>query len=95
MRWLADTQTRTKLSLGLGLLTLLVAILTIREGAIRNHFGILNYGLLIITGLIICRFFDINIDFVLKGFLFVLVGLGFFFANMWMMKKKKKVLTPS
>lgn len=77
----------------INLLTLLIAVLTIREGAIRNHFGILNYGLLIITGLIICRFFDVNIDFVLKGFLFVLVGLGFFFANMWMMKRKKKMVT--
>jgi hypothetical protein len=77
----------------INLLTLLVAILTIREGAMRNHFGILNYGLLIITGLIVCRFFDVNIDFVLKGILFVLVGLGFFFANMWMMKRKKKMVT--
>ena len=77
----------------INLLTLLIAVLTIREGAMRNHFGILNYGLLIITGLIICRFFDVNIDFVLKGFLFVLVGLGFFFANMWMMKRKKKMIT--
>ena len=77
----------------INLLTLLIAVLTIREGAIRNHFGILNYGLLIITGLIICRFFDVDIDFVLKGILFVLVGLGFFFANLWMMKRKKKMIT--
>jgi len=74
---------------------LIVAVLTIREGAIRNNLGILNYGLLIITGLIICRFFDINIGFVLKGLLFVLVGMGFFFANLWMIRKKKKVLNPS
>ncbi|HEX5112784.1 MAG TPA: hypothetical protein VFV79_08050, partial [Saprospiraceae bacterium] len=77
----------------INLLTLLIAVLTIREGAMRHHFGILNYGLLIITGLIICRFFDVNIDFVLKGLLFVLVGVGFFFANMWMMKRKKKMIT--
>jgi len=79
-------------SMWINVLTLLVAILTIREGANRNHLGILNYGLLIITALIICRFFDINIDFVLKGLLFVLVGMGFFFANLWMIRKKKKVV---
>lgn len=72
------------------LMVLTIAILTIREGAIRNHFGILNYGLLIITALVICRFFDINIGFVVKGILFVIVGMGFFFANMWMIRKKRK-----
>ncbi len=75
----------------INLLTLTIAVLTIREGAMKNHLGILNYGLLIITALIICRFFDVNIDFILKGLLFVMVGLGFFFANLWMIRKKKKV----
>jgi uncharacterized membrane protein len=79
----------------INILTLIVAILTIREGAIKNHLGILNYGLLIITALIICRFFDVNIGFALKGLLFVMVGMGFFFANLWMIRKKKKVVNPS
>jgi uncharacterized membrane protein len=79
----------------INLLTLAIAVLTIREGAVRNHLGILNYGLLIITALIICRFFDINIGFVLKGLLFVLVGFGFFFANLWMIRKKKKTVKPA
>jgi uncharacterized membrane protein len=70
-------------------LVLAIGIMTIREGARYNHFGILNYGLLIIAALVICRFFDTNLGFVIKGFLFVLVGLGFFFANYWMMKKRK------
>lgn len=60
---------------------LAVGILTIREGALQNHFGILNYGLLIITALIICRFFDSNIPFIMKGIMFVAVGVGFFYAN--------------
>jgi uncharacterized membrane protein len=72
------------------ILVLAIGIMTIREGAKENHFGILNYGLLIVTGLIVCRFFDTDINFVLKGVLFVAVGIGFFFANYWMMKKKKE-----
>ena len=79
----------------INILTLIVAILTIREGAMKNHLGILNYGLLIITALIVCRFFDINIGFVLKGLLFVMVGMGFFFANLWMIRKKKKIVNPT
>ena len=70
-------------------LVLGIGVMTIREGARQDHFGILNYGLLIIASLVICRFFDTNLGFVFKGILFVLVGLGFFFANYWMMKKRK------
>ena len=68
-----------------------IGILTIREGARLNHFGILNYGLLIVTSLVIARFFDTDLSFVLRGLLFVAVGLGFFFANYKMAKKKREV----
>jgi uncharacterized membrane protein len=75
----------------INLMVLGISILTIREGARLNHFGILNYGLLIITALIMCRFFDTDLSFVLRGILFVAVGVGFFFANYWMGKRKVKV----
>lgn len=71
------------------LLLLAIGVLTIREGARHNHFGILNYGLLVITALIIARFFDTNLSFVFRGVLFVAVGLGFFYANYWMMQRGK------
>ncbi|MEP6647404.1 MAG: DUF2157 domain-containing protein [Saprospiraceae bacterium] len=73
----------------INILVLTIGILTIREGTKLDHLGILNYGLLIVTTLIICRFFDVDISFAFKGLLFVAVGLGFFFANYWMMRKKK------
>ena len=76
-------------TLWINLLILAIGIMTIREGAKENHFGILNYGLLIVSALIICRFFDTDINFVLKGLLFVAVGFGFFFANYWMSNKRK------
>jgi hypothetical protein len=72
-------------------LVLAIGVMTIREGARQDHFGILNYGLLIVASLVICRFFDTNLGFVFKGMLFVMVGLGFFFANYWMMKKRKVI----
>jgi uncharacterized membrane protein len=78
----------------INILVLTIAVLTIREGARLNHFGILNYGLLIVTALIMCRFFDTNINFVLKGVLFVGVGIGFFLANYQMAKKKKNTSGP-
>lgn len=66
-----------------------IGVLTIREGGNQNHLGILNYGLLIITALIFCRFFDANWSFVIRGLLFVFVGIGFFITNYWMLQKRK------
>ena len=66
-----------------------IGILTIREGANLDNLGILNYGLLIITALVVCRFFDTDVSFVIRGGLFVTVGIGFFATNYWMLKKRK------
>ena len=72
------------------ILVLILAVHTIRDGAQRNHLGILNYGLLIITALITCRFFDTDFSFVLRGLLFIVIGIGFFAANYYMIQKRKK-----
>jgi hypothetical protein len=72
------------------LVILILAIHTIRDGAHRNHLGILNYGLLIITALIACRFFDTDFSFVVRGLLFIAVGVGFFATNYYMIQKRKK-----
>lgn len=68
---------------------LILAVYTIRSGASQNHLGILNYGLLIITALILCRFFDTDLSFIVRGLLFIGVGTGFFAANYYMIKQRK------
>ncbi|MBS2097341.1 DUF2157 domain-containing protein [Carboxylicivirga linearis] len=73
----------------INLFGLALSVLTILQGARKNHLGILNYGLLIITALVVCRFFDSDMSFVLRGVLFVLVGVGFFVSNYVMLKKRK------
>jgi len=73
----------------INLIILVLGIVTIKIGADKFHFGILNYGLLIITALIVCRFFDTNMSFVIRGLLFVSVGVGFFLTNYMMLKKQK------
>lgn len=75
------------LLMNLGILFL--AIYTIRSGASQNHLGILNYGLAIITALILCRFFDTDLSFVIRGLLFIGVGVGFFTANYYMIKQRR------
>jgi uncharacterized membrane protein len=71
------------------LLVLVIGILKIREGALRDHLVILNFGMLIIALLITCRFFDTDLSFVVRGILFVSVGAGFFAANYFALKRRK------
>lgn len=69
-------------------LVLSLGLMTVKIGTDQFHFGILNYGLLIITALVVCRFFDTNVSFVIRGLLFVVVGIGFFVTNYIMLKKQ-------
>ena len=73
----------------INILVFVIGILTIRDGAKLNNLGILNYGLLIITALVVCRFFDTDLSFIIRGGLFVSVGIGFFVTNYLMFKKRK------
>ena len=66
-----------------------LGVVTVKIGADKFHFGVLNYGLLIIAALVTCRFFDTDMSFVLRGLLFVGVGVGFFLTNYYMLKKQK------
>jgi len=72
------------------ILVFLLGITAIRKGVNKFHFGILNYGLVIISALIVCRFFDMNISFEIRGVLFVLMGIGFFLTNYALMKSNSK-----
>lgn len=62
----------------------------IKKGTDTTNFGILNYGLLIITALISLRFFDTEMTFVIRGLIFISVGVGFFVSNYLMLKKSRK-----
>jgi hypothetical protein len=73
----------------INILILSIGVLTIRQGSNMNHLGIMNYGLIIISILVACRFFDTDLSFVWRGLIFVGLGLSFFAANYWMIKKRK------
>lgn len=59
------------------------------KGARQNNLALLNAGLLLIVVLAVCRFFDGNISFVIRGLIFVGVGIGFFAGNYWILNKRK------
>ena len=71
---------------------LAISILVIRKGVKTDRLEILNYGLLILSAQIICRFFDTEMTFLLRGLLFIIVGAGFFFANYKMLNRRKSTL---
>jgi hypothetical protein len=73
----------------INILVFAIGILTIKDGAKQDNLGILNFGLLIITALVVSRFFDKDLSFVIRGLLFVSVGIGFFVTNYWLLKKRK------
>lgn len=71
---------------------LFVAVYFIRKGARENHLGILNFGLIILASLALCRFFDDNIPFVWRGLFFVATGAGFFISNYLILRKRRHQL---
>lgn len=68
-----------------------IAVYFIRKGSLRNHLGILNFGLLIIAVLATFRFFDDSIPFVWRGIFFVAAGVGFFAANYILLKRRRSL----
>lgn len=65
----------------------------IKRGVEEFDFRTSNYGLLIITALVACRFFDTDMSFVLRGILFLGVGTSFFLTNYYMLKNQNKIKT--
>ena len=66
-----------------------LGLFAIRIGIHRSSYAILNYGLLIFTILVLCRFFDSDLDFIFRGILFISVGIAFFLANYLLHKKQR------
>lgn len=50
-----------------------------------------NFGLIIITGLAVSRFFDSDLDFLTRGLGFIFVGAGFLVANVIFFKRRRVV----
>ena len=73
----------------INLLIFVIGIQRIVYGVKNNLLGQLNLGLLVITVLVVCRFFDRDMSFILRGIIFLALGTGFLLSNLWILKKKK------
>jgi len=57
------------------------------NGIQSGHLGAVNAGMIILAALIVARFFDSELGFVIRGLAFILMGIGFFVVN-WIIARK-------
>jgi len=67
---------------------LFLSLGVIRTGVGNNSIGVVNIGMLMLAALISARFLDMNFSFVIRGLVFITLGLAFLVAN-WLMVRRK------
>lgn len=59
----------------------ILSISRIIAGVRSSNLAIINIGMLMLAILIIARFFDSDISFIIKGLVFIIIGIGFLVTN--------------
>jgi len=65
-----------------------LSIYLIMLGIRTNKLGEVNSGMLLLGALILARFFDSDMDFLVKGLVFIALGAGFLMTNVRLMRWK-------
>jgi hypothetical protein len=50
----------------------------------------MNAGLLVLAALIMARFFDSQFGFVIRGIAFIVLGVGFLAANVYLVRRARR-----
>ena len=66
-----------------------LAVMALRSGLAGAKFAETNAGMLILTALIVMRFFDTDVGFLIRGLAFIAVGVGFLVVNAILLKRRK------
>lgn len=69
---------------------LCLAVTSIASGAKTSNLGTVNVGLALIFFLIMFRFFDVDMSFVMRGVVFILLGIGFLTTNLVLNRRFKE-----
>jgi hypothetical protein len=69
------------------LYALALAAALIRTGLMRGRLGLANEGAALIAALILVRFFDSELSYVVRGVGFIVTGIGFFVATLWLRRR--------
>lgn len=65
-----------------------LGVTTVVTGVADNSLARTNAGLAILSVVIVARFFDSDLDFVLRGLAFIALGIGFFAANYLLVRRR-------
>jgi len=77
-------------AIAVNLVILSIGINIVWQSSRESNLAQMNYGLVLISALIAARFFDAELSFILRGLLFLAVGMGFFIANYSLIRKSKR-----
>ena len=61
---------------------------TLVIGLRNRHLGMVNAGMAALSAAILCRFFDSDLNFLLRGIAFILIGVGFLTTNLVLQRWK-------
>lgn len=64
-------------------------VATVKHGIEKDSLRRMNLGLVIISITILARFFDGDLSFVLRGLVFIAIGIGFLYMNLRMVRRRK------
>ena len=67
----------------------IIGVWYVSKGLKSERFLLVNFGLLTISIEIGYRFFDSSLSFIIKGIVFILLGVGFFVTNGIILKSRK------
>jgi uncharacterized membrane protein len=68
----------------LGIGTLVIGFRILRLGTV-------NAGMMMLAAMILCRFFDGELSFLVRGVAFIVMGIGFLMANLMLMRRIRSV----
>lgn len=71
------------------LYVLLLGVATLAGGIRSGRLAVVNGGMVILTALLVARFFDTDIGFVVRGVAFILIGIGFLVTNILVIRMAK------
>jgi uncharacterized membrane protein len=81
------------LAVVLNIIFISLSIMTLREGIIYSSMSRMNIGLMLLAAITLARFFDSEFSFLVKGIVFIICGVIFLLANLYLAKKRKKEMT--
>lgn len=65
-----------------------VSVYRLMVGIRANDLRLINIGMLMLAVLVLARFFDSDINFIIKGSVFIVIGMGFLVTNFVILRRK-------